>query len=194
MSKPSLLFSEAVGPHLADAACYCRALAARRAELDPDDLLQEGLLRALEGYASLRKAERFRPWLFRIITHAFFAERRRAWWRRWTGAEPPEHLASIFPPDSSEADALLAALATLGAQERSAVILADLCGFSLAEIQFVQGARSLSAIKSRLVRAREKLRNAIEKPIYTSRTLHESLETLVCHEAEHARAALGKPC
>jgi DNA-directed RNA polymerase specialized sigma24 family protein len=56
---------------------------------------------------------------------------------------------------------LLEALYSLTEKERAAILLFELGGFSLIEIQQIQGEKSLSAIKSRLSRTREKLRHKI---------------------------------
>ncbi len=55
-----------------------------------------------------------------------------------------------------------AALATLPAVQREAVVLCDIDGYDLAEVAEMQ-AVSLSAVKSRLVRGRARLRRYYER-------------------------------
>jgi RNA polymerase sigma-70 factor (ECF subfamily) len=62
-------FATLVGPHLDGLYAYAARLAGRASEAE--DLLQETLLRALRARASLRSADRIRPWLFTIATNAW---------------------------------------------------------------------------------------------------------------------------
>ena len=70
---------------------------------------------------------------------------------------------SVFEEDttSDKEGVLMEALDTLSEKERAAILLFELGGFSITEIMHIQGESSLSAIKSRLSRTREKLRQTI---------------------------------
>jgi len=50
-------------------------------------------------------------------------------------------------------------LAILDKREREAIILFEVSGFSIEEIRRIQGDRSISAVKSRLSRARSRLKD-----------------------------------
>ncbi|HEU4454664.1 MAG TPA: sigma factor-like helix-turn-helix DNA-binding protein, partial [Longimicrobium sp.] len=67
---------------------------------------------------------------------------------------------------------ILGALSGLSNKERAAVLLFELGGFSIEEIAGIQGERSISAVKSRLSRARARLRDRLDGPgpASTSRT------------------------
>lgn len=159
-------FAEALEPHYGDIARYCRALCAQWTAADAEDVLQESLLRALEHYDALRDPERFRPWLFRIVTTTFYAAARRRFWRRFVPlSEVHEHeMPAVYRGRETrvESQQLLRALARLSARDRAALLLFDVAGFSLEELAHIQGDRSLSAVKSRLSRARRRARVLLE--------------------------------
>ena len=161
MPDASDAFLVALRPHYDDALRYCRGLYASGSPADAEDAFQSALLRALEGFGGLRDPERFRAWLFRIVTHEVRrAQRRRSW--RWLVPLPPDDhagpLGLIASSGTAEALDLLAALRRLDRRERQALLLFEVGGFSVEEIQTLQGDRSASAVKSRLSRARARMR------------------------------------
>jgi RNA polymerase sigma-70 factor (ECF subfamily) len=159
-------FATALEPCYADALRYCRALCADWSPAEAEDVLHDALLRALHGYPALQDPIRFRSWLFRIITRTFHSAVRRRFWRRLVPIDEPaaEH---AMPPVfggaqwTEERIALLKALATLSVKERAAILLFELGGFSIEEIAGIQGERTTSAVKSRLSRARSRLRDRL---------------------------------
>ena len=76
------------------------------------------------------------------------------------------------------------ALATLSPKQRAALLLFEIGGFSIEEIAVIQKARSISAVKSRLSRARQKLREALSEaeagsytfPVSNGHSKHTTLE------------------
>jgi len=65
--------------------------------------------------------------------------------------------------------ALLDSLNLISEKERSAIVLFEIGRFSMEEIRMIQGEKSLSAVKSRINRARIKLKElilGIAKSIY----------------------------
>lgn len=121
-----------------------------------DDVLQDLFLKAL------RQGERFgslhtpRAWLFEVARN-LLADRLRV--ARDTVALPEDLSAPQDEPDT--VDALTACLARvlseLSAEDREAITLCDLQGMAQAEFARVVGL-SLSAAKSRVQRARQRLR------------------------------------
>ena len=153
-------------PHYGDALQYCRALCANAQPLEAEEVLQEALLKALTAYATLRDRSRFRSWFFQIITRTFYTTVRGAFWKRFVPlqqageVEPmPNVYAKNEPHD--ERWMLYQALATLPLKQRAALLLFEIGGFSIKEIAGIQKARSQSTVKSRLSRARQKLREAL---------------------------------
>lgn len=182
-------FADALEPHYNDLVRYCRALVTHGSRTTPEDVLQESLLKALLNYHRLRDPDRFRVWLFQIVTRTYVSETRRAFWRRLIPLETLHHMPPVYEePETSERLHLLQALARLPLRQRSALLLFELAGFSIEEIRTIQGDRSLSAVKSRLARARESLRQNLQiRPNVTLDLYDETIS-----ETWHALEALGR--
>ncbi|MEY4508033.1 MAG: hypothetical protein RLZZ450_155 [Pseudomonadota bacterium] len=128
-----------------------------RSRADGDDLFQDAVLRAFDRLGTLREEARFRSWFFAILLRLHRQRHRRDFWRRLL---PLDQVAepAVEPAFADEgAQRMARALATLNAKEREALVLSDLSEFRLDEIAALQG-DSLAAIKSRVVRARARLR------------------------------------
>lgn len=135
-----------------------------RSREDGDDLLQEALMRALEKLPTLREDGAFRGWLYRIIINLHRTRSRRAFWKRLlplVGNEAGDNRAHDETLGSVERARI--ALGQLPADQREAIVLHDIEGWAVGEIADLDGV-SMSAIKSRLSRGRERLRD-----IYTRR-------------------------
>ncbi|HEX8454913.1 MAG TPA: RNA polymerase sigma factor [Longimicrobium sp.] len=160
-------FADALHPHYEDALRYSRALCARsNSAADAEDVLQDAFLNALRKYDSLKDHEKFRAWLFTIITRSFHNHVRRSFWKRFIPMSAPEAertLPTLYNRDPSVEDRLLidGALARLNSGDRTAILLYEVGGFSVREIASMCGDRSLSAVKSRLARARQRLRTVL---------------------------------
>ncbi|HMS34574.1 MAG TPA: RNA polymerase sigma factor [Ignavibacteria bacterium] len=167
MCKDSNQFLGLLKPCYSDALKYCRALCVKRSPDDAEDVLQQSLLKALENFDRLNEKSKFRSWFFTIITREFFNSVRNDFWKKFlpsdnlpSAAEIPE----IFSrSENDETKSILNnALSKISSKERSALLLFELGGFSMEEIKEIQNERSISSVKSRLSRAREKLRRIIE--------------------------------
>jgi RNA polymerase sigma-70 factor (ECF subfamily) len=136
---------------------------------DAEDLVQETLAKAYAHASSYQQGTNLRAWLMRIELNTFYdacrARQRRGW-------EVPleaggADLAPAVP--SAEDDALarmpnpvvLAALRDLPGRYRAVVCLADVEGYSYAEIAG-QLRLPLGTVMSRLHRGRKRLRAALE--------------------------------
>ena len=131
---------------------------------DGDDLFQEALVRALDKLPTLRDDATFRGWLYRIIINLHRDRSRRAFWKRLiplVGNEVGDNRAHDETLGSVERARI--ALAQLAPDQREAIVLHDIEGWAVGEIADLEGV-SMSAIKSRLSRGRERLRD-----IYTRR-------------------------
>jgi RNA polymerase sigma-70 factor (ECF subfamily) len=128
-----------------------------------DDVLQEAYLRAFRALPSLRGHEAVGSWMYRIVYNASMDQLRK---RKRT----PQVALEDVPdrpdpaPDPGEVAAgrrdLAAALATLPAQMRAAVLLVDAEGLSYEEAGAIIGIPP-GTIASRLSRARAVLRRAL---------------------------------
>jgi RNA polymerase sigma-70 factor (ECF subfamily) len=158
-----------LAPHHDRARITARRLC--RSNADGDDLFQEAVLRAMDRLGELRDPARFRPWFFAVMLSVHRARYRRAFWRRLLPLDDadrePSHPAEADALDG--ADRMAFALGTLAPESREAIVLFELEGFSLEEISALQSV-SLSAVKSRLARARIRLARHYER-----------LESADCH-------------
>jgi len=122
------------------------------------DLVAETVLRAFESLDRLNDEKAFLSYLFTIASREFRRRRRRAqWFGAFNEAAAERIICSNTPPDiSADVKLLYEALARLPHKEREAIVLFEISGFSIKEIQEIQGG-SLSSIKVRLLRGRKRL-------------------------------------
>lgn len=159
-------FFEVFSIYYNDAVKYSRTLTSRFSRDDANDVLQQSLLQAIEKFDDLEDISKFKPWLFKIITNVFYNSVKRNFWKRFLPLENEVVDIPDIPDDTEEndkRDLLYESLKILKEKEKTALLLFELGGFSIEEISDIQGERSLSAVKSRLSRARKKLKNKIEK-------------------------------
>ena len=154
-------YLDAIAPFRPELYRYCRKLAGNA--WDAEDLVQETLLK---GFASLSGADSSvanpRGYLVRIATHLFIDARRRRAGEEAALTEQPMEGAHT-PTDRAEVgDASRRLFEALAPQERAAVVLKDVLGFSLAEIAETL-ATSVGAVKAALHRGRERLKD--EAPV-----------------------------
>lgn len=151
------------GPALATARRLCRTAA------DGDDLYAETVLRAFDKLHTLRDESRFKSWFFATLLSRHRSRSRLRFWRRFVpldeafpaGAEPVGVDGSDWADDAWRAERVAAGLGTLPAVQREAVVLFELDDYSIDEIAAMQRV-SISAVKSRLTRGRERLRHYYE--------------------------------
>ena len=140
------------------------------------DASQEAFLSAFRSIASFRGGS-FKAWLMRTVTNACYDELRRQKRRPTTPLEPdiddgyemetPRWLAdpALTPEQMAEADELEHAiqhcLDTLPADFRVVVVLADIQGLDYIEVASAVRV-PLGTIKSRLARARLRLRECLQ--------------------------------
>lgn len=131
-----------------------------------DDIVQEILVRVYRGLAALRDDESFGGWVYRIAAHAIAdAARSRA-------RDPAPHgadLADVGDPGREEAadlrlelgDCVALFVARLPSPYREAITLTELNGLTQKEAAGMLGT-SLPAMKSRVQRGRDKIREMFE--------------------------------
>lgn len=168
MTRDSAQFTELLKPHYNDALKYCRALCATWSASDAEDVLQQSFLLAFENFPSLKNEAKFRSWFFKIITTTFYSSIRKHFWKKFLPLDSGTQIKNDIPEVFSRAEQtehrmlLNRALSILNAKERSALLLFEIAEFSIEEITVMQGEKSISAVKSRLSRARKKLKAYIE--------------------------------
>lgn len=173
MPKPDReQFERLLGPVHEAAFRFCLRLCTTRA--DAEDLYHDAILAAWRGLNGLKDAERFGPWFFQIIVNTFRNRTRRqrwskipSWGRQWLPwSSADEQLVnapslSVDPRGRLDARRWLAiGLSALSADDRSLIVLFELEERSVADLARIWNCPE-GTIKSRLARARAKMRDAI---------------------------------
>lgn len=161
-------FLELMKPHYSDALRYCRALCAAKYASDAKDVLQQAFLKAVENFGNLKEHSKFKSWFFKIITNSFYDLTRKSFWKNLVSLdiyEAKEQIPDIYKHyEFSDIRNLFSiALGKLSDKERIAILLFEIEGFSIEEISALQNEKSQSAVKSRLSRARNKLKDIVTK-------------------------------
>jgi RNA polymerase sigma-70 factor (ECF subfamily) len=160
----SQAFASQLIAHLPALRRYAMALCGNAALAD--DLVQDGIERALIRASSLREPERLGGWLRSIVHNLFVDEMRR---RRSRGipvdmAMVADDLAvSAAPADHSIPHDLPRAMAKLSIEHRQILVLAGVEQLSYRQIA-EELAVPLGTVMSRLARARAALRAALDPP------------------------------
>jgi RNA polymerase sigma-70 factor (ECF subfamily) len=138
---------------------------------DAEDLVQDVLLKLYPRREELAGIEQLRPWLAKVLYRQFvdFARRqaRAPFSALAEGAQDQDDpLDAVAAPDDGPdahaergewRDRILAALGQLNPEQRAVVVMHDVEGYSLEELEPLLEA-PLGTLKSRLHRARQRLR------------------------------------
>jgi RNA polymerase sigma-70 factor (ECF subfamily) len=156
-----------LGPLHEQALATARRLC--RSASDGDDLYQEAVLRAFDKLHTLRDASRFRSWFYATLLSRHRDRYRRGFWKRFLPLEdafptgdPAGDDGSVWDVEALRSRRAAAALASLPAEQREAIVLFEIEEYSIEEIAAMQGA-SVPAVKSRLTRGRERLRRFYQR-------------------------------
>lgn len=152
-------FAELALGYLDEVSAFARRLTSNAA--DADDLVQITFERAFRAWATLRERGACRTWLFRIARNAYLNR------RRTENARPELQLVDVdemrdVPVISAEtvervqAHELERALAKLTTEQREALLLSDLWGFTYAEIAEIASV-PVGTVRSRIARARARV-------------------------------------
>jgi RNA polymerase sigma-70 factor, ECF subfamily len=137
---------------------YARALTRNAASAD--DLVQNGLIRALEKQHLWQPGTNLRAWLFTILHNQYVNDFRRA--LRASELDPIDEEESVWKTEpvvdcSLELRDLERALGMLREEQRAVVLLIGLEGLQYGEVADVLGV-PIGTVRSRLSRARSTLR------------------------------------
>lgn len=135
---------------------FCRARV--YGDLDFRDVINESLLIAFSKFEKLHAQESFMSFLFGIAVRVIGNQLQKKKTERFNGNEDLHDRQdfSVNPSQQADVHFLFRALAELVEEQREAIILFELSGFSIKEIATIQNA-SEAAVKQRLKRGREKL-------------------------------------
>jgi RNA polymerase sigma-70 factor, ECF subfamily len=143
---------------------------------DAEDLTQEAFVRAFRFFDTYRRDLPFENWLFRIISNLFVDSLRRRPKNRMQSLDAPlgegDNQSYLEIPDTRDNpervvlheeldDRIHQALASLPAEFRRAVILADIEGLSYEEISEQVGC-NIGTVRSRLHRGRKLLKAKLD--------------------------------
>jgi RNA polymerase sigma-70 factor (ECF subfamily) len=136
------------------------------AEDDARDILQDAFVRAFRHLDRCGDPDRFDGWLFKITANLCRTQGRKTSKRTMTSLEQVTLKEDRPGPDRvaeahSAQERIRQVLEILPEDQREAVVLFYMQGLGVTEIAEVQGA-SRSAVKMRLKRARERLREQLE--------------------------------
>ncbi|MCU0426408.1 MAG: RNA polymerase sigma factor [Candidatus Kapabacteria bacterium] len=163
-------------PHHDSLARFARAMT--KTPDDARDLVSDTIEQAYKNFHALNNDAAFLSWLFTIASRI---EKRRRWRERLFERFDPllhdtDDIAAMHSgaPNAEihyDTGLLYEALQRLPHKQREAFTLFEISGFSLQEIQELQG-DSLSAVKMRVVRAREALRTMLGDTSQERATIH----------------------
>ena len=129
-----------------------------RQNCDREDAIQECIYRALRKRDSLRDDRFMQSWVIRILINECYAIHRRAKWER-----PSEKLPEPPPMSGPDADPeVFRALFSLEEKMRLPMVLHYVEGYSVEEIARIMRV-PVGTVKSRLARARERIKQEMEK-------------------------------
>jgi len=135
---------------------FCRAISGN-AE-DAEDLIQDTVLNVLENFAKIKKLTSFKPYIFSVASNLNKMKQRR----KKFGASFNEEEANQIVDFGQNQEYLIEfkivyeKILSLPARTSETLILYHISDLSIEEIQKIQGG-SISAVKSRLQRGREKV-------------------------------------
>jgi len=149
----------------------CMAIACRilRDSDQAQDAVQAALITAWRELRTLRDAERFEPWLHRILTHECYAEAKRR--RRWSAEIRVLPLAETTVPDGiltiDDRDQLERAFRRLTIEQRAILVFHHYLGLPLPEVADRLDI-PLGTAKSRLHYSTNALRASLEADARTT--------------------------
>jgi RNA polymerase sigma-70 factor (ECF subfamily) len=136
---------------------------------DVEDVVQETFTRAFEAWSSGRPPRKVEPWLATICLNTGRSWLRRASYRREVASEPDPALAALDDVEGDAVanvrrDAVHAALWGLPEEQRIAITLMDLDGFTAAEVGKITDSPR-GTVLARVHRGRKKLARMLEKEV-----------------------------
>jgi RNA polymerase sigma-70 factor (ECF subfamily) len=125
---------------------------------DAEDLVNDTIMACYENFENLKDYSCFKGYVFKTARSKFRQKHRRSWlFGKNDSLNANNMISNDFKPDLPlEIEILYKTLDKLPDKQKEAVVLFEISGFSLEEIKDIQNS-TLSAVKSRVKRGREKL-------------------------------------
>lgn len=165
------VFEDLLAPHVE--SLYKLAYRFTNNAMDAEDLVQDLLVKLYPKCRELEKVEKLRPWLARVM-YRMWVDRLRSQKLSVVDAvvdltELEQRLETIDPDSMPEQayhrsitqQKLMQALEQLSEDHRVVLILHDVEGYSLEEMKVILDC-AIGTIKSRLHRARDRIRNLLD--------------------------------
>ena len=142
---------------------FCRAISGNKT--DAEDLVQESILSVLQDFEKIKDLAFFKSFLYSVASNINNNQRRRKKFKAEFKEEEISKILDITGNPESIADfkIIYEKMLLLPTKMAEAMILYHISDMSLEEIQKIQGG-SLSGVKLRLKRGREKLLNRLNTP------------------------------
>jgi RNA polymerase sigma-70 factor (ECF subfamily) len=175
---------------------YCARLTG--SVIEGEDIVQEALARAFYTMSLTPEVPPLRPWLFRIAHNAAL-DFLKSHGHKYSEARADfdDVVAFDEKPDPSVVRAALARFLALPVTQRSAVILKDVLGHSLAETAETMGT-TIQAVKAALVRGRAGLRDQAEESAASESSARNDLDRYATlfnqRDWDGVRALIGDDC
>lgn len=131
--------------------------------MDTEDLVQETILSTMQRFSSIREKEKLLGYMIAAANNILRNHLRR---KKFTGDFNEKAFRKLethtpSPETAMDIHHLHLALQQLPVKDKEAILLFEISGFSIEEISVIQNATA-GATKTRLSRAREKLRKLME--------------------------------
>lgn len=136
---------------------YIMALAVLRNEIDAEDAVSNGILKAYENLGQLKNAHKFKPWMLTITKNEALKIKKKR-----LALPGNEVVESILEPVLEHYDELWDVLQEMKEEYRLVVVLFYYDGLSLRDIAEVLDI-PVGTVKSRLSRGKEILKHALER-------------------------------
>ena len=129
-----------------------------------EDVLQEAVIKAWMNYERFESGTNLKAWLFKIVGNTFYSEMRRSGRQTFEVPEDGRLAAAVGPTHDGvlQLRDFRRALHSLGFEHRKALLLVGAFGFSYEEAAEMCGV-PVGTIKSRVLRARRQLSEALER-------------------------------
>ena len=169
-NKNASPFEQLIEPHLHH--LYQLAYRLSNSQTDAEDLVQDVVLKLLSRDHEMGQIEKLRPWLAKVLYRQFidqYRQQTRSPLNLVTDGEDglleqPDP-SGVTPESQTEADfsqkRLIKALQTLNQDQRTVVLLHDVEGYTLSELEGILESPQ-GTLKSRLSRARTQLREYLQ--------------------------------
>ncbi len=163
--SPNKQFLELYEPIHTAFTRYCRAISGNNA--DAEDLVQDTIITVMTGFGKLKNLSSFKSYIFSVAGNL---NRKRSRKKKFRGEINVYELMRIQdtnqdPEVMTDFKIIYEKILKLPAKTSEALILFHISDLSLEDIQEIQGG-SLSGVKQRLKRGREKLLQQLSEPVH----------------------------